>query len=798
MVAAALAVTVGNAGAQSVGQLRGTWITTTGYSTGHVKDRLTTNTTYQRLSNAGINTVYIDAWRNGNTQFASPTLQAAIGRDRDPALAGRDLVAETTLQAHRQGMTNIAWFQYGFAAGFGNPSTANAFSVYARDRGWLLTDSAGAYTNASNSFAWMNPVVPEVRTFVKNIILETVRNYDLDGIQFDDRLAWPVQLGYDPATRAAYLAETGRQVPTNSSDSQFVAWRAQKVTEFAKEIFAAVKAERANAIVSVAPSTYPFSYTSYCVDWPSWTNTTVNVNGQNMPLFDEIIPQVYRSTASGFSSEWASEISSTNAARRGDLAAGISINNSSGAPYNWATVNLPQVQDVNNDPVAGHVWWYSAGVLDTNEANITSLYAGSFSSHHPDQTTDWRKASVDGVKLTSTTWQVTVPTGYVDTGNNLLGGTFVPIYRVGDTWTALPGVQMFSGETRVFTVPSSAVEVEVVVDRRQPTFVPVPRWLATGGGDWGTGSNWYTAAAPNSIGATAILGDSIAAASTINVDGTVRLGILQFDSLRNYTVSGLGAIQMQVLSGRSSIDVLRGSHEIAAELKLMSPVDISVGNGASLEISGSITSSEAPTVTKFGTGLLVVENPLHVGSLHVNGGRVELQGLVTSSLAVTEGATVDLDRSDLLLDYEGLSPLSALIAMWIDGRVVAEGSDAGLPTFLALAEAVDLGLDAFAGVAVDETTVVGKYTFVGDANLDGQVDALDYERIDLAIGNTGVFGTAQGDLNYDGNVDALDYEQVDLNIGNGVGSPLAAVLIPEPMVTGAIPLMLLAGRRHRR
>jgi hypothetical protein len=66
--------------------------------------------------------------------------------------------------------------------------------------------------------------------------------------------------------------------------------------------------------------------------------------------------------------------------------------------------------------------------------------------------------------------------------------------------------------------------------------------------------------------------------------------------------------------------------------------------------------------------------------------------------------------------------------------------------------------------------VVAKFTFVGDSNLDGVVDALDYQRVDLAIGNTGVFGTAQGDLNYDGNVDALDYQQVDLNIGNGPGN----------------------------
>jgi fibronectin-binding autotransporter adhesin len=176
--------------------------------------------------------------------------------------------------------------------------------------------------------------------------------------------------------------------------------------------------------------------------------------------------------------------------------------------------------------------------------------------------------------------------------------------------------------------------------------------------------------------------------------------------------------------------------------------------------------------------------------------------LVTSALSLGGGGIVIMNDNDLIIKYDGVSPIDGLIGAYVSGQLISAGDFGGLPTYLALSEASDLGVTEFAGIAVDETTVLGKFTYVGDANLDGQVDALDYERVDLAIGNSGVLGTAQGDLNYDGSVDALDYEQIDLNIGNGVGSPLAAVtggvFIPEP---ASLSLVAVAGglmARRRR
>ena len=255
-------------------------------------------------------------------------------------------------------------------------------------------------------------------------------------------------------------------------------------------------------------------------------------------------------------------------------------------------------------------------------------------------------------------------------------------------------------------------------------------------------------------------------------------------------------------------------------------LDLGVGNsvvyGGSIQGNLSVSlSSGTQTLTKTGTTEL---NGIYnyTGATTVVGGELQFGSSVTGTSSVvlgeagiltllpggsntlrTGGLSLDItallqsNNNDLIIDYADVSPISSLISLFANAQIIASGDDGqGLPTYLAIAEAVDLGLTEFAGQTVDESTVVAKFTYVGDANLDGQVDALDYERVDLAIGNAGVFGTAQGDLNYDGSVDALDYEQIDLNIGNGVGTPLAGVFIPEP--AGLSLALLSAGLLVRR
>ena len=173
-------------------------------------------------------------------------------------------------------------------------------------------------------------------------------------------------------------------------------------------------------------------------------------------------------------------------------------------------------------------------------------------------------------------------------------------------------------------------------------------------------------------------------------------------------------------------------------------------------------------------------------TLTANGNRV----LRAASLSISGNSKLNLNDNNLLLDYTGpTSPLgtrngsaySGVAGMIQSGRTQngtwngpgimtsMTNAAAGL-TGLGVGEAKDLmGLRegetaVWDGQTIDATTVILKYTYAGDGNLDGVIDGGDYGLIDNNVQIPGAFGYFNGDFNYDGVVDGGDYGIIDNNI----------------------------------
>ncbi len=70
------------------------------------------------------------------------------------------------------------------------------------------------------------------------------------------------------------------------------------------------------------------------------------------------------------------------------------------------------------------------------------------------------------------------------------------------------------------------------------------------------------------------------------------------------------------------------------------------------------------------------------------------------------------------------------------------------------------GLPQFAGTSVNQNSVLFKYTYIGDSNLDGMVDSTDFGLFLAGYNDPGTaasLGWAVGDYDYSGTVDSTDF-----------------------------------------
>jgi len=233
-------------------------------------------------SEAGINTIFVVTFNKGNTTYPSAVMEKTTGVKIDSAFTGRDPLKELIEAAHKKDIKVIAWFEFGFSCSY----NLNGGEILKRNPGWASAGVDGKLVT-KNGFDWMNGFLPEVQDFMLSLILEVTRNYDIDGVQGDDRLpAMPVEAGYDKYTVERYKSEhNGAEPPKDIKDPKWVQWRAGLMTEFMKRIYTEVKKVNKNALVAMAPSIFPWGRDQYLQDWPLWVKNK---------YVDLIIPQLYR------------------------------------------------------------------------------------------------------------------------------------------------------------------------------------------------------------------------------------------------------------------------------------------------------------------------------------------------------------------------------------------------------------------------------------------------------------------------------------------------------------------------
>ena len=266
--------------------VRGAWITTAASTALDSRDNVKAMVT--TCKNAGINNIYVVVYNNARTIYPSEVMHGLIGRRQLERYAGRDPLQECIDEAKLAGIKVHAWFEYGFSSSF----SANGGLIVAAKPSWAARDVNGQLV-VKNGFDWLNGINPEVQQFMIDLFKEVVTNYNIDGVQGDDRLpAMPTTGGYDTYTTALYRAENaGASPPGNSADAGWIRWRANKLNAFVKRLRNEVKAIKPTVQFTMSPSPYPFSINEYLQDWPTWVDSS---------WIDAVIPQCYRYTINDY------------------------------------------------------------------------------------------------------------------------------------------------------------------------------------------------------------------------------------------------------------------------------------------------------------------------------------------------------------------------------------------------------------------------------------------------------------------------------------------------------------------
>jgi hypothetical protein len=331
-------------------------------------------------------------------------------------------------------------------------------------------------------------------------------------------------------------------------------------------------------------------------------------------------------------------------------------------------------------------------------------------------------------------------------------------------------------------------------------------WLG-GTGDWSDSTKWSLGVVPNASNVAVQIdagNTGVASVVTLDQDATVFSATANAGDTLNIPAGRTLALS----STLTTSGVVNNSGNLSAQSATISGGELRYDAGA-VALNGALTLNNAATLTMAaGADKVLKSATLSISSdskIDLSDNKlVVLNGTLGTATAGTyNGVQGDVQRAYNSGAWNG--PGGLMTSQPNAGPTIGT-TTIGVATAGAILFIEPTATGTWAGQSVNGSSVIAMYTYAGDLNFDGRVDAQDYGIIDNWVQFPGTDGYTNGDINYDGVIDAADYGIIDNTIQlQGPPLPTGAsvagiVAVPEP--AGAVASVAAAGlllnRRRRR
>jgi hypothetical protein len=279
-----------------------------------------------------------------------------------------------------------------------------------------------------------------------------------------------------------------------------------------------------------------------------------------------------------------------------------------------------------------------------------------------------------------------------------------------------------------------------------------------------------------------------------------------FTNTSNYTLGG-SPLTFNSSNSNTTLGVIAGTTTITPNLSFGNNFTLNVPAGSTLKFAGNVTFASGVTFGSSGAGTIQLKT-VRASGLNITNGTVQIaqsgaaaSTSIVNSLSISSNGRLDLTNNDLIVNWSGSNPTSTIRSYlmssydkgsWDLPGIGTSSVVAGSPLYtLGYADNSLLGDSTFDGQSVNANSVLVKYTYAGDANLDGVVNATD-----LGMMKANGSSWMQGDFNYDGIVNGDDYSLFMLGLAEQKG---AIAPVPEPgvgaVLSAAIGLITLRRRK---